>query len=70
MAYIGQSLKRFEDPRLLTGQGAFLDDLTFPGYAVRRACCAAPTPMPPSGPSIPQRPATRLGWSPSSPPMT
>ena len=30
MAYTGQSLKRFEDPRLLTGQGAFLDDLTFP----------------------------------------
>ena len=30
MAYTGQSLKRFEDPRLLTGQGSFLDDLTFP----------------------------------------
>jgi carbon-monoxide dehydrogenase large subunit len=28
--YTGQSLKRLEDPRLLTGQGAFLDDLTFP----------------------------------------
>ena len=36
VAYTGQSLKRFEDPRLLTGQGAFLDDLTFPDmlYAV------------------------------------
>ena len=30
MTYTGQSLKRLEDPRLLTGQGAFLDDLTFP----------------------------------------
>jgi hypothetical protein len=30
VAYTGQVLKRFEDPRLLTGQGAFLDDLTFP----------------------------------------
>src|SRR4029450_12779358 len=30
VAYTGQSLKRLEDPRLLTGQGAFLDDLTFP----------------------------------------
>ncbi|HEY5868889.1 MAG TPA: hypothetical protein VI542_25570, partial [Candidatus Tectomicrobia bacterium] len=29
MVYTGQSLKRFEDPRLLTGQGAFLDDLKF-----------------------------------------
>ena len=31
MVYAGQSVKRFEDPRLLTGQGAFLDDLTFQG---------------------------------------
>jgi aerobic carbon-monoxide dehydrogenase large subunit len=30
VTYTGQSLKRLEDPRLLTGQGAFLDDLTFP----------------------------------------
>src|SRR5215831_15584831 len=29
--YTGQSVKRFEDPRLLTGQGTFLDDITFPG---------------------------------------
>jgi carbon-monoxide dehydrogenase large subunit len=31
VVYAGQSVKRFEDPRLLTGQGAFLDDLTLPG---------------------------------------
>ena len=30
MVYIGQSVKRFEDHRLLTGQGAFLDDLQLP----------------------------------------
>jgi aerobic carbon-monoxide dehydrogenase large subunit len=30
VVYAGQSIKRFEDPRLLTGQGAFLDDLQFP----------------------------------------
>src|SRR4029434_1485467 len=30
VAYTGQSLKRLEDRRLRTGQGAFLDDLTFP----------------------------------------
>src|SRR5215831_8757652 len=29
--YTGQSVKRFEDPRLLTGHGTFLDDLKFPG---------------------------------------
>ena len=31
MVYTGQSVKRFEDPRLLTGQGTFLDDLKLPG---------------------------------------
>jgi len=30
MNYVGQSLKRFEDPRLVTGNGAFVDDLTLP----------------------------------------
>ena len=29
--YTGQSMKRVEAPRLLTGQGMFLDDITFPG---------------------------------------
>src|SRR5205823_10581794 len=31
VVYTGQSVKRFEDPRLLTGQGAFLDDVKLPG---------------------------------------
>src|SRR4029450_2924423 len=30
MSYVGQSLKRFEDPRLVTGNGAFVGDLTLP----------------------------------------
>jgi aerobic carbon-monoxide dehydrogenase large subunit len=30
MSYIGQPIKRFEDPRLLTGQGTFVDDLQSP----------------------------------------
>ncbi len=36
MSYVGQSIKRFEDPRLLTGQGTFVDDLHVPDmlYAV------------------------------------
>jgi carbon-monoxide dehydrogenase large subunit len=29
--FVGRSLKRLEDPRLLRGQGAFLDDLPVPG---------------------------------------
>ena len=31
MTYAGQSLKRFEDHRLLTGQGSYVDDLKLPG---------------------------------------
>src|SRR5256886_2024459 len=30
MSYVGQSMKRFEDPRLVTGSGAFVGDLTLP----------------------------------------
>lgn len=60
MAYTGQSLKRFEDPRLLTGQGAFLDDLTFQDM-LYAAVLRSPTLTPPSGASIRQRPATRWG---------
>ena len=30
MTYFGRSMKRFEDPRLLRGQGAFVDDITLP----------------------------------------
>src|ERR671929_1291782 len=29
--YVGRPLKRFEDPRLVTGQGSFVDDLHLPG---------------------------------------
>ena len=31
MSYVGQPLKRFEDPRLITGQGSFVDDIRLPG---------------------------------------
>jgi carbon-monoxide dehydrogenase large subunit len=30
MSYVGQSMKRFEDPRLVAGKGTFVGDLTFP----------------------------------------
>jgi carbon-monoxide dehydrogenase large subunit len=30
MRYVGQAMKRFEDPRLVTGHGAFVGDLTLP----------------------------------------
>src|SRR5512145_2544831 len=30
MRYVGQSMKRFEDPRLVTGKGTFVGDLTLP----------------------------------------
>ena len=31
MTYLGQSLKRAEDPRLITGQGSYVDDINLPG---------------------------------------
>ena len=31
VVYTGQSLKRFEDPRLLRGEGSFVDDMKLPG---------------------------------------
>ena len=31
MTYTGQALKRFEDPRLVTGMGVFVDDVKLPG---------------------------------------
>ena len=31
MPYVGQSMKRTEDPRLVTGQGTFADDVRLPG---------------------------------------
>ena len=31
MSYVGQPLKRFEDPRLITDQGSFVDDIKLPG---------------------------------------
>ena len=31
MTYVGQSVKRFEDHRLLTGQSSYVDDLKLPG---------------------------------------
>ena len=33
MRYVGARLKRVEDPRLLTGQGRYFDDLQLPGIA-------------------------------------
>ena len=31
MVYVGQPLKRVEDPKLITGQGSFVDDIKLPG---------------------------------------
>ena len=31
--WIGQNLKRVEDPRLLTGQGGYIDDIVLPNMA-------------------------------------
>lgn len=33
MTWIGQSIKRVEDPRILAGKGGYIDDMTVPGMA-------------------------------------
>lgn len=33
MIWIGQSIKRVEDPRILSGKGGYIDDMTVPGMA-------------------------------------
>ncbi|MEM7613424.1 MAG: xanthine dehydrogenase family protein molybdopterin-binding subunit [Pseudomonadota bacterium] len=33
LTWIGQSIKRVEDPRILTGNGGYIDDLSLPGMA-------------------------------------
>ncbi len=42
---IGQSVSRAEDPRLLKGQGLFVDDIRLPGTALRATSCARRTRM-------------------------
>ena len=32
-AYIGRSLRRTEDPKLITGRGQYVEDITLPGLA-------------------------------------
>lgn len=33
LTWIGQSMKRVEDPRILSGKGGYIDDVTLPGMA-------------------------------------
>jgi carbon-monoxide dehydrogenase large subunit len=47
--FVGQSVKRREDPRLLTGHGIYVDDIAFPGMlhaAFLRSTVPQPTAQP------------------------
>ena len=60
--YVGRSLKRTEDPKLITGRGRYVEDITLPGL---RTSCFSEALMPTlasprSGPTPPGRP---LAWS-------
>ena len=66
MSYVGQSIKRFEDPRLVTGKGAFWVISRFRTCCMPRAC-AASMRMLGSGRSRCLRLAPYLAWSLSSP---
>lgn len=47
---IGASARRVEDPRLLTGQGRFVDDVSVPGM-LEAAFVRSPHPLPGLSPS-------------------
>ena len=48
MTILGQPLKRFEDPKLITGKGSYVDDIQLPGMLhayVLRSPHEVPMPM-------------------------
>jgi CO/xanthine dehydrogenase Mo-binding subunit len=44
--YVGQRIKRNEDPRLLTGQALFVDDVDLPGMSLTPTCGASTSRQP------------------------
>ena len=52
---IGQPVLRFEDPRLLRGQGRYINDVNLPRPGPRRCSCARRTPTPGSARSTSRR---------------
>ena len=44
MTILGQPLKRFEDPKLITGKGSYVDDIQLPACFMP-TCCEVPMPM-------------------------
>ena len=53
--FVGRPMKRREDPRFITGTGAYVDDLHVPGMCTRRSC-ARPRRTRRSPRSTPPRP--------------
>ena len=56
----GSSIKRREDPSLITGKGKFTDDLTLPNTPTQQ-WCVVPMLMLESATSIPARPRLWTG---------
>jgi hypothetical protein len=54
--WIGKSIKRVEDPRLLRGKGRYIDDIKLPKMA-HAAILRSPTPTPGSSASTRPRPS-------------
>ena len=67
--YFGQPIRRNEDPRLLTGQAPFTDDVHLPGHAARGVRAQRLCPRPHRGIDTSRR-ATCPAWWPSTPPPT
>ena len=65
---MGEPIARREDPRLVSGEGRYLDDLG--GGALAAAFVRSPTRPPGSSTSTSARPSGSTGWSPSTPTRT
>jgi hypothetical protein len=55
LTWLGKSMKRVEDPRILSGKGRYIDDIVLPNMGMP-PFCAARMPMPASSRSTPARP--------------
>ena len=64
LSSIGQSVRRKEDYRFLTGAGRFTDDVSEHASDMARISCARRTRTPGSAASTAARPSPRQAWSP------
>ena len=53
--WVGRAMRRKEDPRMITGEGTYVDDIDAPRGRATRRSCARPRPMRALSASTPRR---------------